>query len=210
MTKLERNSFVYGCGYWTARVALTLLFRIRAWGAEKVPPRGGVLLASNHQSFADPLIVGTPLPRQACYMARRTLFGVPLLRWVIRAVGAFPVDRGGVDRRAMRAAVDLMRLGEAVVVFPEGTRTPDGELKPFTAGFALLAAQARVPIVPVAIHGAFDAWPRQHRLPRPGRVHVAYAEPVGPPGRGKGACREVAEEVWRRVAALQEELKQKD
>ena len=206
---MSRIDVVHDCGYWTCRVLYPLLIRVRAWGVCNVPRRGGVLLASNHQSFFDPPLVGIPLPRRSRYMARRSLFDVPVLGWLIAGIGAFPVARTGVDRDAMRMAVDVMRGGDSLVIFPEGTRTPDGEVKPFAGGFALLAARARVPIVPVAIHGAFEAWPRHRRLPRTGRVHVAYGEPVGPPGQGKGACREVADVVWRRVVALQEELKQK-
>ena len=191
------------------KLALTLLFRIRAWGVERVPRRGGALLASNHQSFLDPTVVGTPLPRRAYYMARRTLFDVPGLGRLIRAVNAFPVERGGVNRRAMRTAIELMSRGEGLVVFPEGTRTPDGEVKRFTSGFALLAARAGVPIVPVAIHGAYEAWPRHQRLPRPSPVHVAYGEPLAVAGSGKAAFREAAERVHARVVALQAELKRK-
>jgi 1-acyl-sn-glycerol-3-phosphate acyltransferase len=174
-----------------------------------VPPAGGALLASNHQSFLDPVLVGTPLRRQVYYMARRSLFGVPGLGRYMRALKAFPVERVGVDRGAMRQAVALMRAGQAVVVFPEGTRSPDGQVQPFRAGFALLAAQAGVPTVPVGIDGAFEAWPRQRGFPWLGRVRVAYGEPVSPPGQGKGERREAAEEVRRRVLALQEQLREK-
>ena len=83
-------------------------------------------------------------------------------------------------------------------------------MKPFGAGFALLASRAQAPIVPVAVHGAFEAWPRHRLLPGAGRVHVAYGEPVGPPSSDGDACREVAEVVWRRVVALREELRQKE
>ena len=188
----------------------TLLFRIRTWNKDRVPRRGGVLLASNHQSFLDPPLVGGPLPRQVCYMARRSLFDVPGCAWWLRGMKCLPVKRTGVDRRAMRVGIELMSRGEGLVVFPEGTRTPDGEVKPFRSGFALLAARAEVPIVPVAVHGADKAWPRHRRLPRPSPVHVAYGEPVVVGGTGKGACREAAVEVYERVIALREELKQRD
>lgn len=175
-----------------------------------MPPTGGALLASNHQSFLDPPLVGTPLPRQVYYMARRSLFDVPGLGAYIRALKSFPVGRAGVDRGAMRQAVALMRGGQAVVLFPEGTRSPDGRVQPFRAGFALLAAQAGVPMVPVAIDGAFEAWPRQRRFPWLGRVRVAYGEPVPPLGAGKGERRQAAETVRRRVVALQEQLRHKE
>ncbi|MFW6163758.1 MAG: lysophospholipid acyltransferase family protein [Planctomycetota bacterium] len=188
-------------------MALPLLFRIRAWGVEHVPPTGGALLASNHQSFLDPTLVGTPLGRQVYYMARRSLFEVPGLGAYLRSLKAFPVERGGVDRRALRQAVTLMRAGQALVVFPEGTRSPGGGVQRFRAGFALLAAQAGVPIVPVAIDGAFEAWPRHRAFPWFGRVRVAYGEALPPLGEGKDERRQAAAEVRRRVVALQEQLR---
>lgn len=200
----------YTIGHWLGGLVAASFFGLRAWGVDNVPARGGVLVASNHQSFADPPLVGAPVPRRAYYMARSSLFRVPGLGWLITQVNSFPVDRGGVDRRAMRTAVGLMRAGHVLVLFPEGTRTLDGEVQDFSAGFALLAARAGVPIVPAAVHGAFDVWPRHHKLPWPGRVHVAYGEPVAPPGTGKGACRETAELVRARVVALREMLKDKD
>ena len=210
MREVGGRSPAQDCCRAVLKLAFPMFLRFRAWGVGNVPRRGGVLLVSNHQSFFDPLLVGVPLPWGACYMARRTLFDVPGFGWCLWAVNAFPVERGGVDRRAMRTAEELLSRGGALVVFPEGTRTPDGQVKPFKAGFALIAARAGVPIVPVAISGAFEAWPRHRRLPRARRVHVAYGEPVPAPGAAKGACREAAEDVWRRVVALEEELRQKE
>jgi len=207
---LGGNAAVYWCCQTAFWIASSLLFRVRAWGVEHVPRRGGALVVCNHESFVDPLLVGAPLSRQMYYMARRTLFEVPGLGWLFRALKAFPVEREGVDRRAMRTAVALMRCGEALAVFPEGTRTSDGEVQRFRAGFTLLASQARVPIVPAAVYGAYAAWPRHRRLPRPGRVHVAYGERMAAPGAGGSERRAAAEEVRRRVMALREGLRAKD
>ena len=201
---------VYDISRWLSRLTMTVLFRARVWGAENVPERGGVLVASNHQSFADPPLVGAPLRRRAHYMARSSLFGVPGLGWVIARINAFPVQRGGVDRQAMRTAIELMRQGQVLILFPEGTRSVDGEVQAFSGGFALLAARAGVPIVPAAVYGAFGVWPRHRPLPWPGVVHVAYGEPLEPPGPGKDACRRTADEVRARVLALHEMLKEKD
>jgi len=182
---------------------------MRAWGVDNVPRCGGALLVSNHQSFLDPPFVGSPVQRPLYYMARRSLFDAPCRGWLLRAVGAFAVDRDGADRQAMRTAVGLMRRGEALALFPEGTRTPDGEVKPFRPGFVLLAARAQVPIVPVAIHGAFEAWPRHRALPLPGRVHVAYGAPLAAPDGDRETWRAFAEHVRARVVALKDELEQK-
>ena len=119
---------------------------------------------------------------------------------------AFPELTGQLER----ARLDILARGHILVVFPEGTRTPDGEIKAFRPGFALLASQAGVPIVPAAVHGAYEAWPRQHKLPRLGHVHVAYGAPVPPPGPGRASRREAAELVQERIVALQEALREKE
>lgn len=187
-----------------------LFFRIRAWGVENVPRSGGVILAANHQSFLDPPIVGIPLTRQVYYVARSSLFGGPLRRWWLRAQHALPIERGAGDIGAIRQAVELLRQGQGLVLFPEGTRTPDGSIKQFKPGFALIAARAGVPVVPVAIEGSYRAWPRHQRVPGWGRIRVAYGPPVPPPQGGKAACTAAAQEVQRRVEELLEGLRQRE
>ena len=192
------------------RVAYSLLFRARAWHPERVPHSGGVVLVGNHASFLDPPLVGAPLPRPAYYMARGSLFDVPVFGSFIPRINAFPVDREGADLGAMRRSIRLLRAGGALVLFPEGTRTPDGVMRPFKPGFALLASRAGVPMVPAGVCGTFEAWPRGRALPRFGTpIAVAYGEPMDPPGKSKAACQAAAEEVQRRVQELHEELKTK-
>jgi 1-acyl-sn-glycerol-3-phosphate acyltransferase len=183
---------------------------MRTWGVENVPERGGVLLAANHQSFLDPPAVGLALRRQVYYVARASLFRVPLLGWFLRKQHGVPIERDAADLSAIRMAIDLLRRGEGLVLFPEGTRTSDGSVGEFRPGFAIVAARARAPIVPVAIDGAFEAWPRGQRLPRSGRVRVAYGQPVEPLGSGKEACVATAREVHRRVVALLDGLRQRE
>ncbi len=147
------------------RLAFSLFFRIRAWGVENVPREGGALLVSNHQSFLDPPAVGIALGRPVYYVARSSLFRVPLVGWFLRKQHGMPIERGKGDLGAIRAAVELVRRGALLVLFPEGTRTRDGSVGAFQPGFAMVASLARVPIVPAAIDGAFEAWPRSRRLP---------------------------------------------
>jgi len=190
------------------QVAYTLLFRIRAWGVENVPREGGVILAANHQSFLDPPAVGMGLTRQVYFMARSTLFRPEPLGAILRGQHAIPIARGSSDLAAIRTAVDLLRGGNGLVLFPEGTRTPDGQVRGFQPGFALIAARAKVPIVPVAVDGGFRVWPRSQAVPCWGRVQIEYGEPVPPPEGGKAACVAAAEDVRRRVVALLERVKQ--
>jgi 1-acyl-sn-glycerol-3-phosphate acyltransferase len=189
------------------RLGVLLLFRYRVWGREKVPGRGGALLVSNHQSFFDPVLVAAGLPRQVHYMARESLFRIPLFGWLIRSLNAFPLRLGGGDVRALREAVARLRRGELVLVFPEGTRTPDGRIWPLRRGVGLVARQAQVPVVPVVIEGAFEVWPRQRLCPRPGRIGVIFGEPVNWEEFGRASGQGAPERLREQLQALQVELR---
>lgn len=144
-----------------------LLYRIEQRGVEHVPERGSAIFASNHQSNLDPMIVGIlTWDRGFAAMARSGLFGFKPLAWLMTFIGAIPIQRGKSDRAAMRTAQDLLEKGSTVLLFPEGTRSVDGSLGTFRRGVALLARRAKAPIVPVALEGATDIWPRGRKFPR--------------------------------------------
>jgi 1-acyl-sn-glycerol-3-phosphate acyltransferase len=157
-----------------------LFFRGRVFGTQRVPRKGGVLLVCNHQSFFDPVLATLALPRECHYMARETLFANRFFRRLIESLNAFPIKRGAADVGAIKETLRRLRAGNLVVSFPEGTRSPDGELGPLAPGPLLVARKAGVPIVPTVILGAFEAWPRHCRWPRPHPVIVAYGPPVAP------------------------------
>ncbi len=140
--------------------------------------RGGLLIASNHESFFDPVLVGMGLPVPIYYLARRSLFRVPVFGQLIHTVGARPVSRDAVDSQSLRLMLTLLRKGQRLLMFPEGTRTRDGSLGPFKRGVAAVAARVGVPVLPVAVAGAREAWPASRVLPRTGRTAVAYGEPM--------------------------------
>lgn len=144
---------------------------------------GGVLLAANHQSFLDPVLIGLVANVPLKYMARRNLFAVPGFGMLVRALGAHPISRGTADTTALKTAMRLLRTGEKLLMFPEGTRTRDGRLGEFRPGVAAIAARCHVPILPVCVEGAFDSWPRTRALPRPARVAVAFGEMMRTTGR---------------------------
>ena len=143
-----------------------------------VLPRGGMVIASNHQSYVDPVLLGAALPRRISFMARDTLFRNPLFGRLIRDVGAFPVRRDGVGTEGLKTAVRKLKAGEAVLVFPEGTRTRDGQVGPIKDGAGLLSRMASVPVVPAAVEGTFRAWPRGRAYPLPARMRVAFGEAI--------------------------------
>jgi len=163
-----------------ARVLFVTLFGIRVYHAERLPREGGVLVVSNHQSYLDPILVAVGMPRPFQPMARESLFRVAPFRWLIRSLYAFPVRRGTADFGAVREALRRLRAGAVVLMFPEGTRTRDGSIEPLQGGPVTVALRGGVPIVPMVIDGAFEAWPRTQMLPWPHRVRVACGTPVGP------------------------------
>jgi len=197
----------YGASKFIVRVFVVVLFRLRAYGQGNVPQRGGALLLSNHQSYLDPVLIGAAAPRRLVYMARLSLFRRPLFDGLIRLLGAFPVRRGRPDRESIRRAIRHLKSGEIVVMFPEGTRTPDGEIQPVKGGFRLLVRKANVPVIPVTLDGAHRAWSRSRALPRPGRIRILYG-PVIPPEEFDGLTdRQAADRVARELSFLLRKLR---
>jgi 1-acyl-sn-glycerol-3-phosphate acyltransferase len=159
----------------TALLYLEGFYGLRVSGRRALPRRGGFVLASNHQSFLDPMVLGVASPRPLAFLARESLFQHPLFGLIIRKLNAIPVATDSLSPDALRRAVQVLKRGWPLVVFPEGTRSPDGRLHPLRRGVALLAVRAGVPVIPVRIFGAYAAWPRHRKFPRSrGRIAVAF------------------------------------
>jgi len=198
---------VYTVCQLSAWFAFRLCLGFRAYGQKNVPLTGGALLLSNHQSYLDPVVIGAPLRRRLRFMARETLFRNPLFGTLLESVGAFPVRRGRPDKTSIRHAIELLASGEALVMFPEGTRSHDGRLQPILGGFTLLVRKANAPVVPIAVDGTHRAWPRSKRLPTPARVRVAYGVPI-PPDEFNGITdAQAGQRVWNEIAALLDALR---
>jgi 1-acyl-sn-glycerol-3-phosphate acyltransferase len=199
----ERGFLWYGFSQFLTIVFFSLFYRYRVFGRENVPREGGALLASTHQSFFDPVLVGLFLPRQIRQLARRSLFRNPVFARLIRSLGAIPIDRGRSDRRALAQGIETLEEGHLLLVFPEGTRTPDGNIGKLKTGIFLMARRAQVPVVPVAIEGAFSAWPRWRRLPALfGGIRVAFGSPIEA-GTGREMPKHVKEAMGRLKARLE-------
>lgn len=153
------------------------LWRLRVFGVRNIPREGGVLLASNHQSYLDPPLVAACLSREMHFMARRSLFKNPALRAIIVRCNAFPIERDTADVKGVKEAIVRLGAGNILLVFPEGTRTRNGSIGPMKSGVGTLAARAAVPIVPVLIEGAHEVWPKGAILPRPGRIRIVFGKP---------------------------------
>lgn len=126
----------------------------------------------------DPPLVGLTCPRRMNYLARETLFRVPLLAPLIRFLDAIPIDREGTGLSGLKETLRRLKRGELVLIFPEGTRTSDGEVAPLKPGFIAVARRSKVPLIPVGLDGAYQAWPRTARLPRTGRIGVSIGQPI--------------------------------
>ncbi len=154
-------------GWVVCNTVFRILFGFRSRGDWNIPVSGGLIIAVNHQSFFDPVLVGMGMRRPIHFMARTTLFKGAFLRRLITALNAFRVERGGTGRKALRAAEELLARGRAVMLLPEGTRSRDGWLGVSKKGVGRLVARTGVPVAPVVIRGAFRAWPRTRTLPAP-------------------------------------------
>ena len=150
--------------------------RYRARGMEHLPATGGALLLINHQSFLDPLLVGLPLTRPVSYLARDNLFRVPLIGWILRNTYVMPINREAASTSSLKEAIRRLEHGFYVGLFPEGTRTETGAVQDFKPGFLLLLRRTSVPVIPVGIAGAFEAYPKGSPFPRPGIVRVVFGE----------------------------------
>lgn len=163
-----------------AQLAFPAFWRYRSFGRKNVPRRGGVLIACNHQSYVDPVLIGVGLNRQIHIMARRSLFHkYVLFRWLISSLNAFPLNDSGIDVGAIKEAIRRLKRGNIVLMFPEGTRTRDGSIGEIHPGIAMMAKRSGSPVVPAVIDGAFEAWPRTGKLFRFGpAVRVAFGRPI--------------------------------
>ena len=178
-------------------VACKLWFRASSTGAENVPMEGPVVLASSHSSHIDPLLLGIFLPRRAFYVARSSLGKIPMVGLWMRAVGVIFIDRKAPGREAMGRAIEKLKEGEIVAMFPEGTRSRDGRTGEFQRGLLLLLKKSQASVVPVGLPGSFSALPPGKIIPRPRRCAVRYgrvwtAEEVLAPGGLDALRREVA------------------
>lgn len=153
----------------TVKTALTPIYRFETIGKEHFPKEGGVLLCSNHIHALDPPVVGILAPRPVHFMAKDELFHMPILKQLIPHLNAFPVKRGMSDREAMRKAIQLLKQGNVVGLFPEGTRSQDGKLKPGLAGAGFFALKGDAVVVPAAIIGPYKAFKR---------LKVVYGKPL--------------------------------
>ena len=196
------------------RAIFATYFRWRAFGAENVPLQGGVILASNHASFLDPPLVGAGLKRGINFLARESLFRFPIMGAVLRSWNVVPVDREGGGAKGLKNILDRLLNGAGIILFPEGTRTKDGQLQPARSGIGLTVIKSTAPVVPVRVFGTFAAYGRNHKFPQPHRLVVKYGRPMNFEAlraeaktcdkmRLKAIYQQVADEIMAAIARLE-------
>jgi 1-acyl-sn-glycerol-3-phosphate acyltransferase len=173
----------------TAFLAAWLAMSLRVEGRRFVPSSGPALLIANHQSFLDPALIAVATTRHLQFLARKGLFRIPLFGRLIASVNSVPVDQEGVAKEGLKTILELLKQGKAVLIFPEGERSFTGTMQPLKPGVMLLIQRSQAPIIPVGVAGAFNLFPRQHKLPRlaplflpapQGGVAVSFGKPLDP------------------------------
>jgi 1-acyl-sn-glycerol-3-phosphate acyltransferase len=196
-------NIVYLIGWCSFRALFKSYFRWRVYNAERVPLEGALILASNHASFLDPPLVGSSVRRGINYLARESLFRFPVVGWILHQCQVVPVDRDGGGAAGLRAILDRLLAGGAIILFPEGTRTRDGKLQPARSGIGLTVIKSTAPVVPVRVFGTFEAYGRHLRFPRPYRVAVKYGQPMDfeqPRLEAKACSKARLKEIYQQVA----------
>lgn len=192
---------------WVARWCCSL----EVVGRDRVPAHGGVIVAANHVSYLDIPIVGCSLARRADFLAKVELFNNPVVGWLFRRLGGVPIRRGGTDRAALAEVERRLANGHVVVVYPEGTRSPDERLREPKPGVGMLAVRTGVPVVPTYVAGTGEAWPPGSWRLRCRPITVVFGEPMRWPrsvdekANNKRRYQQVSEEIMARIAELQRE-----
>jgi 1-acyl-sn-glycerol-3-phosphate acyltransferase len=153
-----------------------IYWRLSAKGRENIPKEGGVLLVANHASYLDPPLIGSYSTRPVNILAKSELFKIPIFNLIIKALGAIPIRREMIDRKSLRIAVDLLKDGCVLLVFPEGTRTRNGSIGNPKPGSGLIAKMADVAIVPVYIQGSYETLPRRRIFPKPNKIKIHFGK----------------------------------
>ena len=181
-------------------IAAKVFFHLEVRGRKYIPLKGGFVLASNHSSILDPMLLGVACPRELNFAARDTLFRNPFFGALIFKVGAFPIKRWSADLAAIKESVRRLKIGRGLVVFPQGTRSSGFELNNISPGFVFLADKAKVPIVPVRIRGSRNAMRKGRKLIKPAKIRITFGKPVFI--QESKDYEKVANDVFRQIAHL--------
>lgn len=200
---------LYGLCHYAILAFYDMAFRGEIAGLEHIPHTGPFLIAGNHASHLDPPFIGSQVPRQIAFFARKTLWKPGLASWWLDSVGCIPVDRDGGDVSAIKRVLLTLQSGKALILFPEGTRSPDGRLQAPKAGVGLIVCKTQVPVLPVRIFNSHVAFGREGKLRIGTPVSITFGPLLYPrdyddPGAGKERYQLASEKIMAAIAALKE------
>ena len=196
MAKVSGNGFLFLLIRFIYRSLFSIFCRAEVVGTQNIPQTGGVIIAPNHISLADPPLTASYIKRPLFFMAKKELFNIPFFGRLISMTNAFPVDRNKQDIAAFRTAIKVLKEGNALLIFPEGTRSRDGQIGKARSGIAMIAAEANVPVVPVRITNSNNAL-------KLAKVKIVYGIPILPPLAGtKETYRKFAEQIIEEIKKL--------
>ena len=201
-------TFFYWLVCFVVRSFLRFWVRFESHNPENVPAAAGCIIASNHVSYLDPPVVAVGIKHRVVhFMARDTLFSGPIARWLLTHVEVLPMDRTRGDVGALRKGIGLLKSGKVLGLFPEGTRSPNGDIQEAKGGIGFLISKAEVRVVPAYVDGSFQAFPKGAKRIRRGKVRVFYGKPIEPSefaalGTDRDSYVRIGELVMSRIAAL--------
>ena len=176
MKKALKNIF-----YCIAKALLIIcgkvFFRLKSSGNRQIPRNGGVLIVANHASNLDPFLIGCQIKRQVRFFTKKEAFRISFVAWILKFIGCIPVNRKAIDIGALKTAIQVLKNGNSLMFFPEGTRTHDGRMGSFKPGVAKIACESKAMIVPTYIKGSYDAWPRHRKFFKPVRIQITFGMP---------------------------------
>jgi 1-acyl-sn-glycerol-3-phosphate acyltransferase len=194
--KLIENSWLFYVGRFLYWLLFKIIWRCRVYGEDNIPNEGGVIIAPNHVSYADPPLTGSSMKRPLYFMAKQELFEMPVLGFLIRRTHAFPVKRGAGDIGAFKTGLRQLQKGHALLMFPEGTRSRDGNFGKARAGVGMLSCHANVPVVPVRLYNS-------NKLASLKQINVVFGKPIYPPKDfDKDAYLRFSEQVLEEIKKL--------
>jgi 1-acyl-sn-glycerol-3-phosphate acyltransferase len=201
-------NFYYWCGYHFSHLLAQLFYGFRIIHRERMIQTGSVILAMNHQSYFDPPLAGNACDRAIYFLAKKSLLKSKIGAWLLPKLNVIPVDLEAIDRGALKTLIRVIKAGNGALVFPEGTRTPDGTLQPALPGLGLIIAKTRAPVVPMRIFGAFEAWPIGGKICLGSKITIVVGEPIifsetDLEGRGKDVYAQLSQRVMDAIAALE-------
>ena len=204
----EEMAPVYGFFHYLTTVLYDIGFRGEIAGLENLPRAGSFLIAANHASYLDPPLIGAQVQRQIAFFARKTLWKPGIASWWLDTVGTIPVDRdGGQDVSAIKRVLRALQADWGLILFPEGTRSPDGEFQTPKAGVGFICCKAHVPVVPARIFGSFEAYGKGRGIHLGTPVSIVFGRPISPeeyddPSAGKERYQVASNRIMARIAAL--------